>query len=81
MLGIVDGTFVLVGADLTQVAEQVLDRLLAGGGELLTVVTGADAPTGLADSVVAVARARRPDLEVTRIEGGQELYPLLLGVE
>ncbi len=81
VLGIVDGTFVLVGADLTQVAEQVLDRLLAGGGELLTVVTGADAPTGLADSVVEVARARRPDLEVTRIEGGQELYPLLLGVE
>lgn len=81
VLGIVDGVFVIVGADLREVAAEVLDRLLGADGELLTVVAGLDAPPGLVDEVVAGVLARRADLEVTRIEGGQELYPLLFGVE
>ena len=40
VLGIVDGDFALIGSDLYAVAEQVVDRLLPAGGELLTVVTG-----------------------------------------
>ena len=41
--GVVDGDFVVIGDDLAAVAVEVLDRLLSGGGELVTLVTGEDA--------------------------------------
>jgi len=81
VLGVVDGDFVVVGDDLAEVAGQVIERLLGDGGELLTVISGDDAPPDLAGAVVAAARIRRRELEVTVIHGRQSLYPLLLGVE
>ena len=81
VLGVVDGDIVIVGDDLTDVGVQVVDRLLASGGELLTVVSGEDATPALGEDVARVARAACRDLEVTQLYGGQPLYPLLLGVE
>ena len=40
VLGVVNGDFVVVGDDLQTVAVEVLERLLGGGGELVTLVTG-----------------------------------------
>jgi uncharacterized protein len=42
VLGVVAGDFAVVGDDLLTVATDVLDRLLGGGGELVTIVGGAD---------------------------------------
>ncbi len=39
-LGIVEGDFALVGGTLGDAAVEVVERLLAGGGELVTLVTG-----------------------------------------
>ena len=64
----------MVGAD-------VVARLLAGGGELLTVVSGVGAGPELSALVAQSARTSHPDLEVSIIDGGQATYPLLLGVE
>ncbi|HZI98517.1 MAG TPA: hypothetical protein VFD41_13410, partial [Actinomycetales bacterium] len=44
VLGVVDGDFAVIGSDLTEVAADVLSRLLSGGGELVTLVTGQDCP-------------------------------------
>ena len=41
VLGAIGGDFVVVGHDLTEVAEDVLGRLLGGGGEMVTLVSGA----------------------------------------
>ncbi len=81
VLGVVDGDFAIVGSDLYDVAGQVVERLLGDDAELLTVISGDGAPPDLASAVVAAARIRRRDLEVTHIHGMQPLYPLLLGVE
>lgn len=81
VLGVVQGDFTIVGVDLAMVAAQVLDRLLSGGGELVTLVTGEDAPAGLAVTVAAQLRRRRRDLEVSVLDGGQPRYALLVGVE
>jgi hypothetical protein len=40
VLGAIEGDFVLVGHDLSRWLEEVLERLLGGGGELVTVVGG-----------------------------------------
>jgi uncharacterized protein len=81
VLGVVQGDFTVVGADLVEVAAEVLERLLSGGGELVTVVTGADAPPGLGDTVSERLRRLHRDVEVSVLAGGQPRYPLLLGVE
>jgi DAK2 domain fusion protein YloV len=81
-LGVVEGDVVVVGDDLRQVARTVVSRMLAGGGELLTVVTGADPGSdALAEAVLDEVRETRRDVEVSVVDGGQDGYPLLLGLE
>ncbi len=81
VLGVVQGDIVIVGSDLLDVATEVVHRLLSSGGELLTVVTGADAPAGLAHQLEEILRHERRDIDVNVVYGGQPHYPLLLGVE
>jgi dihydroxyacetone kinase-like predicted kinase len=81
VLGVVDGDVVIVGSDQLDVSRQVVQRLLASGGELLTVVAGVDAPDGLLEAVTAEARVAHHGIEVSLLDGGQAVYPVLLGVE
>jgi dihydroxyacetone kinase-like predicted kinase len=81
VLGIVDGDFAVIGADLSDVAAEVVDRMLGSGGELVTVVTGADGDSTLAEAVVQHVRGQRPEVDTVVYDGGQPRYPLLIGVE
>ena len=81
VLGIVDGDVAFLGTDVAVAAREVLDRLLSAGGELVTLVVGADAEPGLGDGVASALGHDRPELEVVVIDGGQPVYPLLVGVE
>ncbi|GAA2159670.1 DAK2 domain-containing protein [Pedococcus bigeumensis] len=81
VLGAVAGDVVIVGSDLEEVAVEVVARLLSSGGELVTVIGGADAPEGLAEGLGARIERGHRDVEVSVIDGGQPHYPLLLGVE
>jgi dihydroxyacetone kinase-like predicted kinase len=81
VLGVVDGEVVAIGKDLADVGAEVVALLLAGGGELLTLIHGAGGGPELSAAVAASARKRSSDIEVSMIDGGQTTYPLLLGVE
>ena len=81
VLGIIEGDFAVIGHDLGEVARTVLERMLGSGGELVTLLTGADADPALADGVVAHLRSTRPEIDALVYEGGQPRYPLLIGVE
>jgi fatty acid kinase len=81
VLGIVDGDFAVIGDDLVGVACTVLDRMLGSGGELVTLVTGADADAALAREVATHLRSTRPEVDSVVYDGGQPRYPLLIGVE
>jgi DAK2 domain fusion protein YloV len=80
VLGVVEGDFAVVGHDLYEVAADVLQRLLGGGGEMVTVVRGAG-DEGLAERCVEHLAATYPTVDVVVYDGGQERYPVLLGVE
>ena len=80
VLGLVDGEVTAVGNDLAAVGVEVVAQLLAEGGELLTIINGAGGGPELSAAVAASA-SERGNVEVSVIEGGQLLYPLLLGVE
>jgi dihydroxyacetone kinase-like predicted kinase len=80
VLGAVEGDFVLVGQDLFVMATEVLERLLGGGGELVTVVSGAEGEE-LAQRCASYVASTHPTVDVVVYDGGQERYPVLLGVE
>jgi len=81
VLGLLDGDIAVIGRDLLQVGIEVVDRMLGGGGELVTLVVGDEAPTGLADRIAGHVQRSRPEVEVVVYEGGQPAFPLLVGVE
>lgn len=45
ILGLIDGDVAVIGADVPATARTVLDRMLAAGGELVTLVLGEDVLT------------------------------------
>ncbi|GAA1411593.1 DAK2 domain-containing protein [Catellatospora coxensis] len=81
VIALVEGEVNLIGDDLTVVCCGLLDRMLASGGELVTLLTGAQAPDGLVEAVTAHVATRWPFVEVHAYPGGQPHYPLLVGVE
>ncbi|WP_107704899.1 DAK2 domain-containing protein [Nocardioides allogilvus] len=80
VLGVIAGDFVIVGQDAHAVAVGVVERLLGGGGELVTIVSGAGGED-LAASTAAYVESTHPTIDVTVHDGGQERYPLLVSVE
>ena len=81
VLGLVGGDIVVVGADPAAVARDILVRMLAIGGELVTLVTGADATAELTESLPEWLGENYPLIEVAVCPGGQPLWPIIMGVE
>jgi DAK2 domain fusion protein YloV len=81
VLALIEGEVNLIGADLRETCVTLLDRMLAGGGELATLILGGDAPADLAHQLRAHLSQRWPFVEVQLYNGGQPHYPLLVGVE
>jgi DAK2 domain fusion protein YloV len=78
-LGLVEGEPVTSGPTLEPVAREVVERLLGGAADILTILVGAEASS--VDELVEGLRTAHPALEIEVCEGGQPHYPLLFGVE
>ena len=78
-LGLSEGEPVSGGDDFEEVAEAVVEGLLAESRGLLTILTGEGAPalTGLLDRLAE----QHPEVEVDVQDGGQPHYHLLLSAE
>jgi uncharacterized protein len=78
-LGLARERAVAAGPVFGEIASAVAEALLAEPRDLLTLVTGEDAPPldGLLDELAE----RYPELEIDVHEGGQPHYPLLLSAE
>jgi DAK2 domain fusion protein YloV len=79
-LGVIAGDFAVVGTDLREVTVEVLGRLLAVGGELVTLVRG-EGGEGLVEHATRWVEEHHPHLDVAAYDGGQSRYPLLMSVE
>ncbi|WP_308294670.1 DAK2 domain-containing protein [Streptomyces sp. JJ66] len=80
VLGLIDGDVALIGTDLTAAAVAVIDRMLAAGGELVTLVLGQGAPDGLAERLQERVRGAHLGVD-TAVYTGRQPAPLLIGVE
>ncbi|MFF3750815.1 DAK2 domain-containing protein [Streptomyces sp. NPDC002018] len=81
VLGLIDGDVAVIGADLAATAEAVLSRMLAAGGELVTLVLGEDVPDALADRLERYVRDGHLAVDTVVYRGGRQSAPLLVGVE
>jgi DAK2 domain fusion protein YloV len=81
VLGLAEGDIVEIGSSVRSTADMLVDRLVGSGGELLTVVRGAEFGPAEAEAVVDDARRRHPGIDIVLIDGGQPLWPVILGVE
>ncbi|MEU4210684.1 DAK2 domain-containing protein [Streptomyces sp. NPDC026206] len=81
VLGLIDGDVAVIGAELAGTAETVLDRMLAAGGEMVTLVLGADVPDAVAERLRRHVRGGHLAVDTVVYRGEQLSAPLLIGIE
>ncbi|MEV6960800.1 DAK2 domain-containing protein [Streptomyces sp. NPDC051207] len=81
VLGLIDGDVAVIGPDVADVAGTVLDRMLAAGGELVTLVLGDEAPEPVAEHLEAHVREAHLAVDTVVYRGGRQGALLLIGVE
>lgn len=82
VLGLIDGEVVEIGSDISAVGIHLLGRLIAAGGELVTVLAGsAEGAAAAAADLERFVRSEHPVVEISSFPGGQPHFPLLIGVE
>ncbi|MDU0289389.1 DAK2 domain-containing protein [Saccharothrix longispora] len=84
LLGMLDGEVVLIapgGEDVGDLACRLVDRMLASGGELVTVLLGRGAPAGLELVLEDHLRVTHPEVELAAYQGGQADALVVVGVE
>ena len=81
VLGLIDGDVAVIGDATGETAAIVLDRMLAAGGELVTLILGESADDALADHLVAHVRRANPVVDTVVYRGDQPSSLLLIGVE
>jgi dihydroxyacetone kinase-like predicted kinase len=72
---------VAIGGTPVAAATKLLDVLLTGDRELLTVISGDDANARMVEELVAFVKDRYSGVDVEVHQGGQPLYPFLFGAE
>ncbi|MGW5698605.1 DAK2 domain-containing protein, partial [Streptomyces asiaticus] len=81
VLGMIDGDVAVIGSELAATAETVLDRMLASGGEMVTLVLGADLPEEVAERLERHVREGHFAVDTVVYHGGQPTAPLIIGIE
>jgi DAK2 domain fusion protein YloV len=80
VIGIADHEIEAVGSSVREVAGKLLD-VIAGEGEMLTLLAGDELSDEQLAEIVADLGTRHPELEIETHRGGQPLYPLIMAVE
>ncbi|MCX4588987.1 DAK2 domain-containing protein [Streptomyces sp. NBC_01549] len=81
VLGLIDGDVAVIGSDITATAETVLDRMLAAGGEMVTLVLGDEAPESITAHLEVRVRESYLAVDTVVYRGGRQGALLLIGVE
>ncbi len=80
-LGLADGELHSVHHDEATALIALVDYLVEGDAELVTIITGLSAPTSVTTAVREWLATHRPDARIEVMKGDQPLYPYLISVE
>lgn len=80
-IGIHEKAIVAAAPELVGVCRELLARMIGDSGELVTILTGEDAPQTVTEELADWLRETYPEVELEVHSGGQPLYPYLFAVE
>ncbi|MFD1394647.1 DAK2 domain-containing protein [Kroppenstedtia eburnea] len=80
-LGIREGRIEAVGADMLATSRELLNRMLANGGDMVTLLYGEDVTKDQVQELTHFLEQDYPDVECEVHYGGQPLYYFLFSVE
>ncbi len=80
-LGIARDGIVSIAPDLAAAADRLLDHLVDGSHEIVTIIEGEGASPAVTRHLEVWVHDNRPGCEVEVHHGGQPLYPYLFGIE
>jgi DAK2 domain fusion protein YloV len=81
IMGITESKISVTGSDIADVTQQLLDKMLQDGGEIVTVLYGKDAKEEDTEQIRSHLESQYPDVDVEILSGGQPLYYYILSVE
>jgi dihydroxyacetone kinase-like predicted kinase len=81
VLGLIDGDVAVIGSDVAETAETVLDRMLSAGGEMVTLVLGDAVPDAVGEHLEGRVREGYLAVDTVVYRGGRQGALLLIGVE
>jgi hypothetical protein len=81
VLGLVDGEVVLIAPDVPVGALWLASRMLTAGGELVTVLLGAEVADAVGEELAAQLHRSHPEVDVVVHRGARPGHPVELGVE
>ncbi|MFI5657726.1 DAK2 domain-containing protein [Streptomyces sp. NPDC051684] len=81
VLGLIDGDVAVIGGEVPATARTVLDRMLAAGGELVTLVLGEDVSDEVAAGLERHVRESYLAVDTVVYRGGRQSALMLIGVE
>jgi hypothetical protein len=80
-LGILDNKIVVTTSELLETSKQLLAKMIVGGDEVVTVITGSDSDADMTEQLLAYAAEEYPDAEFEVLSGGQPVYYYIFSVE
>jgi uncharacterized protein len=81
VLGLIDGDIAVLGNNFVSVSQELLNKMLAPGAELVTIVLGQECQETDCDRITEWIRSHNPLLDIDVIRGDQPLWPFIFGVE
>ncbi|UQS83466.1 DAK2 domain-containing protein [Bombilactobacillus thymidiniphilus] len=81
VIGIVDGEIVVNGSDAVQVSIAMVQKMVDGDSEVVTIIIGQTGEQAIAEQIAADIETAFDDLEVEIHQGDQPVYPYLIAVE
>jgi hypothetical protein len=81
IIGIASGSLIAGGKTIGNAAAKLVERLVDEDSEIVSLITGQDMQGKEAQAIASQIAKKYPDLEVNVYDGGQPLYPLIIGVE
>ncbi|MCE5167953.1 DAK2 domain-containing protein [Paenibacillus profundus] len=80
-MGIANGKIITTTESVNDTLQQLMTKMLADGGEVVTLLTGEEAREEDTEALIAWLNEQYPDAEVEVHQGGQPIYSYIISVE
>lgn len=81
IIGLASGDLIAGGKTIAAITLKLLKEMIDKDSEIISLIKGMDLAGDEAAEIAAKVEKKYPDVEINVYDGGQPLYPLIIGVE